>query len=269
MPGVKGLWNREQVERIIDWVGRLREPAARAKGADGRTHMLLEAACNLLDARAGVLVVGVTRRWTAGHGAVRAFTHGLERAVAQRVIAAMIHEGAHPVDPAARHLLDEAMRSPENHRRTTLGHHLVDGQVWSATDFARGLLKPCGLGEGIYSATVPGQGQVACIGLWRPARSRRRFTPADVEMLDLLHAHGANVYREEELPPGVDGHQLSPRKQETFWKLLDGQGEKQIAVEMGLSPNTVHHYVKAIYRHFNVSSRAELLAWWMQQPRGR
>jgi DNA-binding CsgD family transcriptional regulator len=56
---------------------------------------------------------------------------------------------------------------------------------------------------------------------------------------------------------------LSPREKQTLWKLLAGRGEKEIAAEMRLSINTVHHYVKALYKHFHVSSRAELLAKWM------
>jgi DNA-binding CsgD family transcriptional regulator len=41
--------------------------------------------------------------------------------------------------------------------------------------------------------------------------------------------------------------------------LLEGDGEKQAAARMGLSPETVHQYVKALYRHYRVESRAELL----------
>ena len=36
--------------------------------------------------------------------------------------------------------------------------------------------------------------------------------------------------------------------------------ERHLRSERGLSPHTVHDYVKALYRHFGVQSRAELLA---------
>ena len=36
-----------------------------------------------------------------------------------------------------------------------------------------------------------------------------------------------------------------------------------LAARLSLSPNTVHHYIKAIHRHFRVSSRSELLARWV------
>jgi DNA-binding CsgD family transcriptional regulator len=39
-----------------------------------------------------------------------------------------------------------------------------------------------------------------------------------------------------------------------------GDREKQVASRLGLSRETVHQYVKALYRHYQVASRAELLA---------
>jgi len=56
------------------------------------------------------------------------------------------------------------------------------------------------------------------------------------------------------------GVALSPRLAQTFGHLLAGQSEKEVAGALQLSPHTVHVYVKALYRRFNVSSRAELLA---------
>ena len=56
---------------------------------------------------------------------------------------------------------------------------------------------------------------------------------------------------------------LSPRQRDVLELLLNGDSEKQIAVKLKLSQNTVHHHVKAIHRHFRVSSRSELLARWV------
>lgn len=53
---------------------------------------------------------------------------------------------------------------------------------------------------------------------------------------------------------------LSPRLRQTLARLLEGKREKEVAGELGLSPTTVHDYVRALYRHFGVSSRAELSA---------
>jgi DNA-binding CsgD family transcriptional regulator len=47
--------------------------------------------------------------------------------------------------------------------------------------------------------------------------------------------------------------------------LLSGDSEKQAAAKMGVSPHTVHVYVKTLYRRYNVSSRGELLSKWVKQ----
>lgn len=56
---------------------------------------------------------------------------------------------------------------------------------------------------------------------------------------------------------------LSPRMEQTLRSLLNGDSEKQVATRLGVSPHTVHVYVKAIYRKYGVSSRGELLARWV------
>ncbi len=54
--------------------------------------------------------------------------------------------------------------------------------------------------------------------------------------------------------------ELPPRLEQTLHHLLAGASEKQVASHMKLSRHTVHVYVKALYRRYGVSSRAELLA---------
>ena len=61
-------------------------------------------------------------------------------------------------------------------------------------------------------------------------------------------------------PPGRAIAGLSPRHGQTLEHLLAGDSEKQIAIKLGVSRNTVHVYVTALYRHFDVNSRGELLA---------
>lgn len=60
---------------------------------------------------------------------------------------------------------------------------------------------------------------------------------------------------------------LSRRMEQTLRSLLGGDSEKQVAAKLGLSPHTIHVYVKALYKKYGVSTRAELLAKWVQnQP---
>ena len=53
---------------------------------------------------------------------------------------------------------------------------------------------------------------------------------------------------------------LPPRLARVLERLRQGDSVKQAARRLGLSTHTVTGYVKDIYRHFGVSSRAELLA---------
>jgi DNA-binding CsgD family transcriptional regulator len=65
----------------------------------------------------------------------------------------------------------------------------------------------------------------------------------------------------EQIGRGVTpGHDLPPRLRQTLQGILAGDGEKRIAYRLGLSRNTVHVYVKNLYRHYDVCSRGELLA---------
>ena len=59
---------------------------------------------------------------------------------------------------------------------------------------------------------------------------------------------------------------LSPRMRQTLDRLLVGDSEKQIARHLGVSKHTVHVYVKALYRGFEVCSRGELLAKFVHRP---
>jgi DNA-binding NarL/FixJ family response regulator len=57
---------------------------------------------------------------------------------------------------------------------------------------------------------------------------------------------------------------LPRRMEQTLRSLLGGDSEKQVAAKLGLSQHTVHVYVKQIYKKYGVSTRAELLARWLQ-----
>jgi DNA-binding CsgD family transcriptional regulator len=56
------------------------------------------------------------------------------------------------------------------------------------------------------------------------------------------------------------GECMSEAQQRVFNLLLSGNKEKNIARTLELSPHTVHNHVRAIFRLFDVHSRAELLA---------
>jgi DNA-binding CsgD family transcriptional regulator len=65
-----------------------------------------------------------------------------------------------------------------------------------------------------------------------------------------------------QLSGGVAGEAvgLSPRMRQTLERLIAGDSEKQIAGRLKVSQNTVHVYVKQLYKRFGASSRGELLS---------
>lgn len=58
---------------------------------------------------------------------------------------------------------------------------------------------------------------------------------------------------------------LTPRQREVLGCLLEGDSDKQIALRLGMAPQTVNGYTKVIFRHFGAQSRAELLARWIRR----
>ena len=54
---------------------------------------------------------------------------------------------------------------------------------------------------------------------------------------------------------------LSRRLRQTLSCLAEGDSEKRVAARLGVSRTTAHQYVTALYRHFGVRSRGELLAY--------
>jgi DNA-binding NarL/FixJ family response regulator len=54
---------------------------------------------------------------------------------------------------------------------------------------------------------------------------------------------------------------LPPRLRQIMDCLLEGDGEKQVALHLGLSRHTVHDYIKDLYRRLGVCSRGEFMAF--------
>jgi DNA-binding CsgD family transcriptional regulator len=61
---------------------------------------------------------------------------------------------------------------------------------------------------------------------------------------------------------------LPPRLRQIMDCLLEGDGEKQVALRLGLSRHTVHDYIKVLYRRLGVCSRAEFMAFCLRHRPG-
>ena len=97
----------------------------------------------------------------------------------------------------------------------------------------------------------------------------RKFSRRDKAFLSALHQELAPmVGRQLAAAHEPSAMQLSPRLRQVLDCLLEGDSEKQVASRLGLSAQTVNQYVKAVYRHFRVNSRAELMSRWIRFDRG-
>lgn len=105
---------------------------------------------------------------------------------------------------------------------------------------------------------------VACLCVERAPDVRHPFTTRERTLLHIAHCEASWIYQGDVLLATRGGMSVSPRQRQVLDYLLAGHAEKQIADKLRLSPNTVHHHIKALHRHFGVSSRSELLAKWVK-----
>lgn len=150
-------------------------------------------------------------------------------------------------------------RSPEQLLELRQWHRSVSfNEYFRAAEVDAGLLSQHLLGNGLFST----------LSFHRPF-GEPLFGRRERRLVYLFHQEigpliGKSLARARE--PAVSD--LAPRVRQTLDCLLEGDSEKQAAARLGLSQTTVHDYVRTLYRHFGVSSRAELLAYFLRRLRG-
>lgn len=106
---------------------------------------------------------------------------------------------------------------------------------------------------------LPGKG-ISCIGFYRSARSPL-FKPRESRIAHILLSEVA-VLHEAGLPHQAASSTpvLPPRCRLILNHLVTGLPRREVARHLGLSINTVSGYMKMIFKHFQVHSRAELIS---------
>ena len=136
---------------------------------------------------------------------------------------------------------------------------LLDDRAWYRSDHVQRFRRFARVDSFLYGMHAPGGDTAICFSLHRDWGDRP-FSERERRLADAIHRACAFVHQPPaELPPAIL-RGLSPRLRATLGHLARGHSEKQVAVALRLSPHTVHDYVKALYRHFAVQSRSELLA---------
>jgi DNA-binding NarL/FixJ family response regulator len=90
------------------------------------------------------------------------------------------------------------------------------------------------------------------------------FSAEERTIVDCIHRECGWVFASSKTALSAD--QWSPRERAVLDLLLTGATEKSAAASLGVSPHTVHDYVKAIYRKLGIGSRSELMTLALGRP---
>jgi DNA-binding CsgD family transcriptional regulator len=147
---------------------------------------------------------------------------------------------------------------------------LLPGRAWYETAYVNEYLYPARLDKALHCRRATDQPEVVHGMTLQRCWGDRAFTEEDCSLLELFQQECGWIY--DVGSHGVDGGtlpgvQLPPRLRSVLEQLLTGASEKQIADQLGLTPQTLHQYVKAVYRAANVRSRAELIVRGARGPR--
>ncbi|SRR6266508_3540043 len=203
---------------------------------------------------------------------ISAFDAGLD-ARARELYIAYRHELGPAGNLIWRALLNVAGRTVTRSRR-----QLVSDTEWYRSVVFNEYRRPGKIDHqltSVYETSDDGAISVICVVR---ALGERDFTSREQRLLNFFHVEiGPLIGRALVSATEPSPVKLSPRLQQTLACLLEGDSEKQVADRLGLSHDTTHQYVTALYRHFGVGSRAQLMAYvlkrvgrgpWRQFPPG-
>lgn len=154
-------------------------------------------------------------------------------------------------------------RGAGQYRITILNETAPPG--WYEGEFYHALFKPFAIRDVMYVVT-PLNADVECfLGFKRIGEDKPLFGDRERALLDQANRSLKWFHRNVALHRGylVAEKPLTPAERRVLQSLLRGGSEREIAAEVGLTPNSVHTYAKRIYRKFNVKGRAGLTALWL------
>lgn len=238
-------------ENLLTLVGELAE----IKGdLSVRGAHLINRLCEMMHAQVGITAI-MEKHPKTGSLRLRAGVEaGLLDETSQRLLRRYISE-IHSKDP-----LFDAMHPEARRPYTIMRASTIPDSQWYNSEFVNEVKFKMKIDDAIYSDyPLEDLGVSVAFGINR-LRGDKPFVERDRRLLQLLNTHLGWFYRQlatQEVKPGT---QLTEAARRVLVQLLNGDSEKQIARHVQLSAATVHDHIKTIYRHFGVSSRAELMA---------
>lgn len=215
---------------------------------------------SLLPARVGIL--GVSRNFAPGEQAESVLTvrRGWATPDQERI---WLEYADTPVMRTPEY---RALVRFEGRQVTRLRDQIWPRESWYRSRTYTEVHEPAGLDDSVISICRQEDGAYS-LSIWmHRAPGDEPFTRREWWLLHVLTAHLApTLDRGLPLPdPLMDS--LTPRQRQTLDRLLAGDSEGEAAVALGIQRSTLHEHVLALYRHFGVSSRGELLARFVDPP---
>ncbi len=230
---------------------------------------LLHGACGLLGGHAGMILAEYGGAKDCFGRLVPIAVVGLPDPLRQRLLPHVSEWEGQEIAQADDSMPGFKMLQDEMRRQqwvTASRDELTDEATYHASPTYLQLRRPLDLDDFVVSIRfVDVPKRTEAINIDRP-HGAEPFGPREVALMKLLHDEiaplvGVRLTTEEHL--SRDG--LSKRLRECLALLLEGRSEKEVAAAMKIGSRTVHDYVTALYTHFEVSSRAELLAYFIRR----
>jgi DNA-binding CsgD family transcriptional regulator len=241
------LLRQDHVRRIVEL---FREGESLAPGPSRKLHLIegLERIVGgVLTAQSVDEDFGPARR-----GRIREYVKTQVNPGVNRLFDSLTRHGL-AIHPALRALMQ---RFGGRAALTARRRELLADRPWYDDPFFEEHYRTCGLEDAVFSARQIRPGWVSRVSVVR-ASGEPVFSEEDRNAVEFFHEQFA--YLEQRSAARSGDPRLTPRERDVLQRLLQGASEKQVAAELGISPQTVHGRVKSIYMAYGVSSRSELL----------
>jgi DNA-binding CsgD family transcriptional regulator len=143
---------------------------------------------------------------------------------------------------------------------------LLDDRRWYASEIYDHHVRPTRIGTAMMSAIRMPHRSTWSVWCLTNDRSDKALTERQERLMAMLHESVAPLIGTRLCAAhqrSVNG--LSARRRDVLGLLLAGQTEKEIARNLCRSRGAVHEHVSFLYKHFGVSSRAELAAYFIER----
>lgn len=182
-------------------------------------------------------------------------------------------------DPAEPILVKQILQAEPQSTIAFTRQQLIDDKTWQQHPHVINHRHPANLDQFVYAIRLlPRKGDFDWIAFYRP-RLAEPYTDLDRDLLQLFWSEAEWLFpngptNDYECLASVaprtagavtymtaDGSKPLPRRLEQLLHLVhQGYSTADIATQMRISRHTVYDHFKRLYRHFDVNSRAELMA---------